>query len=252
MDEMDRTCPVPFEIPEEAMSLLRRAADLRLEKACDFRDWDDDRRAIVFHAARTVDIFHLGTPEALQLVELADNALRWTEPPSDRPTTRELSSCATARCARPGCPSTSKASHDPPRTAAASSSRSDPRRDAPARHHGGHAGGDGLPHANARGGGVIELADEKRGVRGAVEHFYKLTVDVGDAASADAIRQLLGHCGALTVHHSNGGGCPVPTEIDDDASRQLEKLLGRLRPRVQQSRPTVSTGGAKRPVALAA
>lgn len=38
-------------------------------------------------AARTVDTFCLGRPTALQLAALADNALGWREPPSDRPCT---------------------------------------------------------------------------------------------------------------------------------------------------------------------
>jgi hypothetical protein len=89
MDEMDRTCSVPFEIPDETLHLLRRAADHGLELACDFGDWDEDVRAQVLNAARMVDVFHLGRPSAFRVVELADNALRWTEPPSDRPTTLE-------------------------------------------------------------------------------------------------------------------------------------------------------------------
>lgn len=88
MDNTDRTCSTPFEIPEDVLRLLRRAADLGLELACDTGgDWNDDTRARVLHAARTVDVFYLGTPSAFRVVELADNALRWIEPPTDRPTT---------------------------------------------------------------------------------------------------------------------------------------------------------------------
>jgi hypothetical protein len=79
---------------------------------------------------------------------------------------------------------------------------------------------------------VIELVGEERGVRGSTEHFYKLVEE--DAASSDAIRQLLRLCGALTVRHADGAGYPVPTDIDDDAGTELEALLHGLRPRVQQ------------------
>jgi hypothetical protein len=89
MDEMDRTCSVAFEIPDETLRLLRRAADHGLELACDFGDWDEDVRAEVLNAARMVDVFHLGRPSALRVFELADNAVRWTEPRTDRPTTLE-------------------------------------------------------------------------------------------------------------------------------------------------------------------
>ncbi len=87
MDEKDRTCCGLFEIPDEVLPLLRRAADYSFELACDYGDWDDDVRARVLIAARTVDTFYLGTPSALQVAELADNALAWREPPSDRPCT---------------------------------------------------------------------------------------------------------------------------------------------------------------------
>lgn len=79
---------------------------------------------------------------------------------------------------------------------------------------------------------VIEPAGQQRGVRGSIEHFYKLVAD--DAASPDAVRQLLGLCSALTVRHCDGGGYPVSTEIDDDAHTELEVLLDALRPQVQQ------------------
>jgi hypothetical protein len=36
-----------------------------------------------------VDVFYLGTPSAFRVAELADNALRWAEPPRDRPTNLE-------------------------------------------------------------------------------------------------------------------------------------------------------------------
>jgi hypothetical protein len=90
MDEMDRTCCGGFEIPDEVLRLLRRAADHGLELACDFGgDWNEDVRARVLHAARMVDVFHLGTPSAFRVVELADNALGWREPPDERATTLE-------------------------------------------------------------------------------------------------------------------------------------------------------------------
>jgi hypothetical protein len=94
MDEKDRTCCGLFEIPDEVLRLLRRAADHDLELACDFGDRDEDVRARVLIAARMVDTFSLGEPSAPQVAELADNALAWREP---RPTgrarsTRRLSS----------------------------------------------------------------------------------------------------------------------------------------------------------------
>jgi hypothetical protein len=79
---------------------------------------------------------------------------------------------------------------------------------------------------------VIEPAGEQRGVRGSVEHFYTLVAD--EAASPEAVRRLLGLCGALTVRHADGGGYPVATELDDDARIELEALLDRLCPQVQQ------------------
>lgn len=90
---------------------------------------------------------------------------------------------------------------------------------------------------------VIELAGEKRGVRGAIEHFYTLIADA--TASPDAIRQLLSLCGALTVHHSDGNGYPVSSEIDDEAQADLQALLGNLRLQVQQI-AAASTARARR------
>jgi hypothetical protein len=89
MDEKDRTCCGPFDIPDEVLRLLRRAADHGLELACDVRDWNEDVRARVLHASRTIDIFRLGTPTAFQVAELADNALRWAERPQEQPLTLE-------------------------------------------------------------------------------------------------------------------------------------------------------------------
>jgi len=86
MDNTDRTCSTPFEIPDDVLRLLRHAADLGLEKACDFGDYDDDVRARVLNAARAVDLFYLGTPNARQVAEMADNALMWQEPPKNMPT----------------------------------------------------------------------------------------------------------------------------------------------------------------------
>lgn len=88
MDDAERICSTPFEIPDDVLRLLRRAADLGLELACDIGGvWNEDVRARVLNAARMVDVFSLGTPSAFRIVELADNALRWNEPRSDRPTT---------------------------------------------------------------------------------------------------------------------------------------------------------------------
>jgi hypothetical protein len=66
---------------------------------------------------------------------------------------------------------------------------------------------------------LIELVGEVRGVRGSVEHFYMLAAD--DTASAEAVHGVLAVCGALTVRHADGGGYPVPTELDDDAGDEL-------------------------------
>jgi hypothetical protein len=90
---------------------------------------------------------------------------------------------------------------------------------------------------------IIESAGEERGVRGSIEHFYKLVAD--DDASADWVRQLLGLCGALTVHHADGAGYPVPSEIDSDGRAELDALLDRLRPQVQQI-AAASTARARR------
>ena len=87
MDDKNRTCSTPFDIPDEARPLLCRAADVGLERACDFGDWDDGIRAGVLTAARTVDIFYIGMPSAFQVAELADSALAWHEPPGSRPRT---------------------------------------------------------------------------------------------------------------------------------------------------------------------
>src|SRR4051794_8122949 len=97
MDEMDRTCCGGFEIPDDVLRLLRRAADHGLELACDFGDWDEDVRAEVLNAARMVDVFHLGRPSALRVAELADNALRWNEPRLDPPTTLEALGSTSSR-----------------------------------------------------------------------------------------------------------------------------------------------------------
>lgn len=86
MDDQDRTRSNPFEIPDDVLPLLRRAADFGLERACDFGDWYDDIRAHVLNAARAVDLFYLGTPDARQIAEMADNALLWQEPPENMPT----------------------------------------------------------------------------------------------------------------------------------------------------------------------
>lgn len=89
MDDKNRTCCGGFEIPDEVLRLLRRAADHGLELAGDLGDWKEDVRARVLVAARTVDAFYLGRPSAVQVAELADNALAWREPPTDRPATLE-------------------------------------------------------------------------------------------------------------------------------------------------------------------
>lgn len=91
--------------------------------------------------------------------------------------------------------------------------------------------------------GMVELAEEGR-VRGAVEHFYKLTAYADQAASTDSAARLLGLCGALTVPDPEGG-YPIPTELDADARMDLDACLDRLRPQVQQI-AAASTARARR------
>ncbi|HWH93646.1 MAG TPA: hypothetical protein VNT03_07285 [Baekduia sp.] len=79
---------------------------------------------------------------------------------------------------------------------------------------------------------MVELDEEGR-VRGAVEHFYKLTASADRAPSTDSTARLLGLCGALTVPDPEGG-YPIPTELDANARRDLGACLDRLRPQVQQ------------------
>jgi DNA-binding transcriptional ArsR family regulator len=94
--------------------------------------------------------------------------------------------------------------------------------------------------------GVVELADEGR-VRGAVEHFYALVPDGAEAEVVDPITTLLGLCGALTVPAPQGD-FPRPTELDDKARAELERVLTRLRPQVQR----IATVATKRAEARAA
>jgi hypothetical protein len=102
MDTTDRTCSTPFEIPDDVLSILRRAADYGFELAGDpMGSWDDNgnARARLLNAARMVDLFSFGKPEAHHVAELADAALRWAERPDSMPATLEALSEHVARLA---------------------------------------------------------------------------------------------------------------------------------------------------------
>jgi DNA-binding transcriptional ArsR family regulator len=79
--------------------------------------------------------------------------------------------------------------------------------------------------------GVVELADEGR-VRGAVEHFYALTLNEQDGTLSDPVGTLLSLCGALTVP-GEAGGYPRPVALDDRARRELRGVLKELQPQVR-------------------
>jgi hypothetical protein len=92
MDTPDRTCSTPFEIPDDVLSILRRAADYGFELAGDpMGSWDENgnARARLLNAARMVDLFSFDKPDAHHVAELADAALRWAERPDSMPTTLE-------------------------------------------------------------------------------------------------------------------------------------------------------------------
>lgn len=92
MDKTDRTCSTPFEIPDDALRILRRAADYGFERIGDpMGSWDEsgNARARLLNAARMVDLFSFGNPEAHHVAELADAALRWAERPDSMPKTIE-------------------------------------------------------------------------------------------------------------------------------------------------------------------
>lgn len=80
--------------------------------------------------------------------------------------------------------------------------------------------------------GVIELADEGR-VRGAVEHYYALTLGDDEATLTDPATALLSICGALTVPDTAKGGYPQPTALDQRARDDLRALVDTLKPKVQ-------------------
>jgi len=79
--------------------------------------------------------------------------------------------------------------------------------------------------------GVVELADEGR-VRGAVEHFYALTLDEQELTLSDPIGTLLSLTGALTVPGA-AGGYPTPVALDDRARDELRKVIKKLQPEVR-------------------
>jgi DNA-binding transcriptional ArsR family regulator len=79
--------------------------------------------------------------------------------------------------------------------------------------------------------GVVTLADEGR-VRGAVEHFYMLSLSDDEASLSDPIDTLLSLCGALTVPGVNSD-YPQPVVLDDRARRDLNRLITKLQPEVR-------------------
>jgi DNA-binding transcriptional ArsR family regulator len=79
--------------------------------------------------------------------------------------------------------------------------------------------------------GVVTLADEGR-VRGAVEHFYMLSLKDEEVTLSDPASTLLSLCGALTVPSVNGG-YPQPVLLDDRARRALHRLIVKLQPEVR-------------------
>ncbi|WCB96220.1 hypothetical protein DSM104299_04976 [Baekduia alba] len=79
--------------------------------------------------------------------------------------------------------------------------------------------------------GVVELADEGR-VRGAVEHFYMLSLNEQEATLSDPVGTLLSLCGALTVPGPEGG-YPRPVALDDRARRELRGVISQLQPEVR-------------------
>lgn len=92
MDTTDRTCSTPFEIPDDVMPILRRAADEGFELLGDpMGTWDENgnARARLLNAARMVDLFRFGMPDAHHVAELADAALRRADRPDSMPTTLE-------------------------------------------------------------------------------------------------------------------------------------------------------------------
>jgi DNA-binding transcriptional ArsR family regulator len=79
--------------------------------------------------------------------------------------------------------------------------------------------------------GVVVLADEGR-VRGAVEHFYMLSLSDSELSLTDPTGTLLSLCGALTVPGADGG-YPQPVRLDDRARGELDRLVARLQPQVR-------------------
>jgi DNA-binding transcriptional ArsR family regulator len=78
--------------------------------------------------------------------------------------------------------------------------------------------------------GVVELADEGR-VRGAIEHFYALTIPKEEWVVGDPNESLLSLCGVMTLPDPHGG-YPVRVELDDRARRDLTRILDRVQPEV--------------------
>jgi hypothetical protein len=89
MDDADRTTSTAIEIPAELRGVLQRAADGGLERACEHDEWDDRTRDRVLEAARLRMAFRFDEASVADIAALADNAIRWTEMPSEAPTTSE-------------------------------------------------------------------------------------------------------------------------------------------------------------------
>jgi hypothetical protein len=90
MDDSDRTCSTSIEILDQLVAVLRTTADEGLERACDNGgEWDENIRAAVLDAARLVETFDLNNLTPTQIADLANKALKWSEPPESMPTTME-------------------------------------------------------------------------------------------------------------------------------------------------------------------
>lgn len=79
--------------------------------------------------------------------------------------------------------------------------------------------------------GIVELNREGR-ARGAVEHFYALAPGQDEVALTDPTRALLSACGLLTLP-GDKDELPRPVRLDDEARAELNQLIAKLRPRVE-------------------